>query len=387
MKEYTFILNSKDIDSTNKCLIKLWSAFLKNGKIGWHYRPWKNKNIIDVGDVSVHNFGSYNVLFLSKTKKIVTSVIFKKHNNENFTKKEISYFNEINNERFKIKEKQFICAISFKIESLFGVKYLYPFSNNILSVYCIGDKQYIEFQINGFCKEEVSEKIVKISQEISDFLSTQTNSVLKVDNITFLTKKTSLSKEIKNLAQQNIDWIDEYPIDNSHFILPKYAKILLEKIILKDNNDLEILLKVFHHFSHAIKLQQEYMQTELIISQLMSSIEALAELENYDISRCEKCRQSIYSIRKRVLSLIENNFPKHMKKIFDNYYTTRSKYLHSGILTSSRQYTGICLPKISDKFKSGCEEYPLIINLNLIEWISFLIRRKTANFVKNTISK
>ena len=385
MKDYTFALNSKDIDSTNECLMKLWATFLNYGKLGWHYRPWKDGKTIDVGDVSVHDFGSYNVIFLSKTKKIVTGVIFKKNNNEKLTKKEIDHFNKINDERFKLNEKQFIFAISFKIESLFGVKYLYPFSNDILRIYCIDDKQYIEFQVNGFCKEQVFEKVLETSQQISDFLSTQINSVVDVDNITFLTKKTSLSKEIKNLIQKDTDWMDEYPIKNSHFILPEYAKYLLEKIILKDNDELLILLKVFHHFSHATKLQQKDMQTELITSQLMSSVEVLTELEEHDMTNCKECGQSIYSIRQRVLSLIENDLSKHMRKTFDNYYATRSKYLHSGLLVSNRQYIGVCLPKISDKFNNGCEEYSLKQDINLVEWIGFLIRKKTRNFVMNII--
>lgn len=387
MKNYTFTLNSKDIDSTNECLIKLWASFLNNGKFGWHYRPWKDGNKIDVGDVSVHDFGSYNVIFSSKTKKIVTSVIFEKHNNEKLTNKEIDYFDNINDERFKLNKKQFLFAMSFKIDSFFGVKYIYPFSNDIFSVYCIDDKQYIECEVNGFCKEHVSEQVFELSQLIADFLSTQINSAVEVNNITLLTKKTLLSKEIKSLIQKDDNWMDEYPINNSHFILPEYAKKLLEKIILNDNADLLVLLKVFHHFSHATKLQQKNIQNELITSQLMSSVEVLTELEEHNTANCKECGQSIYSIRKRVLSLIENDLSEHLIKIFDNYYATRSKYLHSGLLVSNRQYTGVCLPKISDKFKNGCEEYPLRQNTNLIEWIGFLIRKKTKSFVINKHNK
>jgi hypothetical protein len=115
----------------------------------------------------------------------------------------------------------------------------------------------------------------------------------------------------------------------------------------------------------------------------MSSVEVLTELEEHYTTNCKECGQSIYSIRKRVLNLIENNLSEHMKKTFDNYYTTRSKYLHSGLLVSNRQYIGVCLPKISDKFKNGCEEYPLKQDINLLEWIGFLIRKKTRNFVIN----
>ena len=124
MKNYKFILNSKDLDSTNECLMKLWTSFLNNGKLGWHYRAYKINNIIDVGDVSINEHDSYNAKFLSKTKKIVTADIFERHDKKELENGEIDYFNKINNERVELSKKHFIMAISFKMKSIFGVRYL-----------------------------------------------------------------------------------------------------------------------------------------------------------------------------------------------------------------------------------------------------------------------
>ena len=99
MKQYEFNINSNDLQSTNQCLLKLWATFLKKGKFAWHYRPYKEKNTINVGDVTIGNIGNYQVLFISKTKQIITKVIFQKHNNIKFSEKEINYFNEIDNEQ------------------------------------------------------------------------------------------------------------------------------------------------------------------------------------------------------------------------------------------------------------------------------------------------
>ena len=82
--------------------------------------------------------------------------------------------------------------------------------------------------------------------------------------------------------------------------------------------------------------------------------------------------------------MINKDLSPSLRKKFDNYYNTRSKYLHSGLLVSSREYTGRCLPIISDKFSSDCNEYPLKKDINLIEWIGFLIRKKTKEFLINT---
>ena len=382
MKNYKFILNSKDIESTNECLMKLWATFLNNGKLAWHYRPYKTNNIIDVGDVSINEHDSYNVKILSKTKKIATAVIFERHDKKELGNAEINYFNKINNERVELSKKHFIVAISFKIKSIFGVRYLHPFSNKIINVYCIDDKQYVEFTLNGFSKEQVSENAVEFAQVISDFLSTQTNSIVNIENINFLTKKTILSNKIKQKEQEDEEWIDDYPITNSHLILPSYAKKLLELIISSENNNkLSIILKASHHYLNALKLDEKEIQNELIISQLMSSVEVLSELENHEKNKCKDCGQDIYSIRKRVLDLINKDLSPNLRKKFDHYYNTRSKYLHSGLLISSREYTGKCLPIISDKFPSGCNEYPLKKDINLIEWIGFLLRKKTKDIL------
>lgn len=383
MKNYKFILNSKDLNSTNECLMKLWASFLNNGKLAWHYRPYKIKNIIDVGDVSINEHSCYNVKIISKTKKLATSVLFERQDSKTLENREIEYFNKINKERVNLPKKHFIIAISFQIKSIFGIKYLYPFSNEILNLYCIDDKQYVEFTLSGFSKEQVSENAIEFAQVISDFLSTQTNSIITIDDITFLTKKTVLSKKIKERIQEDDEWIDDYPIDNSHLILPQYAKELLKLIILSDNTDKQlIILKASHHYLNALKLDEKEIQNELIISQLMSSVEVLTELENHKKSKCNECGQDVYSIRKRVLSLIDKDLSPYLRKKFDHYYNTRSKYLHSGLLISSREYTERCLPIISDKFSNGCNEYPLKKDINLIEWIGFLIRKKTKETIQ-----
>lgn len=382
MKNYKFTLNSNDLNSTNECLMKLWASFLNNGKLAWHYRPYKEKNIIDVGDVSINENYSYNVKFISKTKKITTSVIFERQDNKILEKTEIDYFNKINKERVDISKKQFIIAILLNIKSDFGVRYLYPFSNEMINIYCIEDKQYIEFTLNGFCKEQVYENAIEFSQIIADFLSTQTNSIINVEKIIFLTKKTSLSKKINHIIQDDNEWVDDYPIDNSHLILPEYAKELLKLIILNEYKDkLKSILNASHHFLNAIKLNDKDIQNELIISQLMSSVEILTELNNYKKNKCNECGQDVYSIRKRVLNFIETDLSPYLRKKFDNYYNTRSKYLHSGLIVSNREYAGRCLPIISDKFQSGCHEYPNRRDINLIEWIGFLIRKKTKEVV------
>ena len=47
----------------------------------------------------------------------------------------------------------------------------------------------------------------------------------------------------------------------------------------KNSKELKILLRAAHHFQHSLMLHQKKIQTELIVTQFMSSIEALTELD------------------------------------------------------------------------------------------------------------
>jgi hypothetical protein len=109
----------------------------------------------------------------------------------------------------------------------------------------------------------------------------------------------------------------------------------------------------------------------------MSCLEVLTEYKKHDPATCPSCGQPRYSIRQRVLSLIAEELSPHtyMKKRFDEYYVIRSKYLHSGELTTRRRYHGVSLLQISDKSSSGCKTYPFLEDINLIEWVSYIGRK------------
>lgn len=327
----------------------------------------------------VHHLSiNYEVNFHVSRNNVIQNVVLTRQDEEQITEKEREYLTQIDTERKKLKKQIFYVQVQFSIESFKGIKYFYPFEYQNMTMYCIDDKQDLDFQIKGFCEQQISEEVLELFEKIASFLSTQTNATIEIKKVSFVNNLVKLKEDISSQNQEDENWMDDYPLLDSHFILPAYAKKLLCKIIeQKNSKELNILLRASHHFKHSLLLHQKYMQTELIVSQLMSSIEALTELETYTKTTCPSCSQKIFSIRKRVAVLLQKEFSQHMVKMFDYFYDMRSKYLHEGKLRLYREYTGVSLPQISQSSKRGCEDYALMFPMiNLIEWIGWLIRKR-----------
>ena len=255
MKSYEFKIDSSDLDSTNESLIQLWSSFLSNGKVGWNYRPYKIKNIINVGDVSINGYGDYNVQFRGKSKEVITGVIFEKHNRAAFTQDEINYFIKIDQKRHEIIKKSHWIALELEIDSLFGVKYFYPYFSTNLSIFCICEKHFIEFEFSAYSKEHLEERVLILIDKLTSILSAQTNSLIKIKEISILQKRTQTNLPFNSESQIDVDWIDSYPIKDHYFILPEYALKFLFLSIEFEDDMITKLLRSSHHFIHGLGLQ------------------------------------------------------------------------------------------------------------------------------------
>lgn len=374
MKEIVIVHVTESLDESNDYLMKMWSVMINKGKIGWQYRPYKSDSIIDVGDISIHGLGDYSVKIKSKTRKTIGGLIFRRHDEKDISKEEKEYFENLKVEINRIEKKAFIYTAKITIESQFGIKYIYPFKLEDFSIYCTNDNQFLEFTVYAYSEAHAKELFSVKARLIADLLSIQINSHIKIEGFTSRSSLVTLSDQIENKEQLNKDWIDDYPIENDHFILPDYSRQMFLDII-KDSKNLDVLLKSCHHFCNALGLSYQNVHEDLIVSQIMSSIEVITEINSYPTEQCKECGQLIFSIRNRVLDLIEHEMVDHMRKIFSDFYETRSKYLHAGRIRSTRVYIGVCLPQISDNTKSGCAAYPTKFELNLIEWVGWLLRK------------
>lgn len=374
MKEFAISHVSDSLNDSNDYLMRMWSVMLNKSRIGWLYQPFKSSSIIYVGNMSIHGLGDYSVKIKSKTRNTISGLIFRRLDGNNITESEKVYFENLQVEIDKIEKKAFIYAVKMKIDSQFGVKYIHPFQLQDFSIYCINEKQFIEFTVYAYSEGHAKELFNIKARSIADLLSIQINSHIKLEGFSLRSKRVNLSNQIENKKQLNEDWIDDYPIENDHFILPDYSKQKFLDVVNGSKN-LDVLLKSSHHFCNALGLSYQNVHEDLIVSQIMSSIEVITEINSYPIEQCKECGQLKFSIRNRVLDLIEHEMADHMRIIFSDFYETRSKYLHAGRIRSTRVYTGVCLPQISDNTKSGCLDYPTKFELNLIEWVGWLLRK------------
>lgn len=175
MNEYIFEIKASNVKKSNEQLMQLWATFLKEGKIGWQYTPYKNEqeNIIFVGFMDVHHLSiNYEVNFQISRNNAVQKVVLTRQDNASLTEQERKYLTQIDTERKKLKKQIFYVQVQFSIESFRGIRYFYPFTHQSMTMYCIDDKQYLDFAIKGFCKQQISEQVVELFEKIASFLST-----------------------------------------------------------------------------------------------------------------------------------------------------------------------------------------------------------------------
>lgn len=378
MKKYKFDIIASSESISNRELIKLWSTFESVGQFGWLYQPYKDKQSIYLGIVSITVSNEITVHLKMKTKKLVSHVIFSKSSGLDLNESEIAYLSNVDRLRKKIELTTFLATSKMEIKSDFGISKMHSCRGEYFSISDDESNVYnnLEVLINAYGETHCKELALKNNFEIADIISSQCNSLAIVSDIS-IKRYESLEKinDGKHIEQRDIKWIDEYHKEDNKFIIPKYAIRMIDSILTEETEETSVSIRASHHFANSLKLVKNDIPIELIITQLMSAVEVIAETTVVNTKACTECGQKMYSIRKRVLALIEDVFHPGMRYIFDDYYINRSKYLHSGKLASKFTYSGRCLPKIASNSRTGCDKYLPNWDLNLIEWVGYIIRR------------
>lgn len=92
---------------------------------------------------------------------------------------------------------------------------------------------------------------------------------------------------------------------------------------------------------------------ELAVLYFMSALEVIT-LNDIKPEKCNECGQQRYSIARRVVDLVYDiTNSEALKKKIKDYYTYRSKFVHTGEMLSSSNYVGTSIPLLSIREKNG----------------------------------
>lgn len=257
-----------------------------------------------------------------------------------------------------------------------------PFASSIGDEYRLFQNQLgesvLEVQFFAFDPDDAIHLAASKIQQVCDLLSVFTNSYVKMTKLICSNSFTDINQSSD--FSGDLDWIDDHPIENGLITLANYQKLIINQML--QGNIKSQFVSGAAHFNNAAYLLRDYSLskgaiTDTAIVLYVSALEAFAmtkEVTKDSCSSCSSCGQVKYSIRRRVLDLVDEFLPKHLVKFIDGYYASRSKFLHEGIHSSTNNYFGKSIPQLSPNSDSGCHMPATIMQINLRDYVSYIFR-------------
>lgn len=388
-----FEINYNSVEKSNLFLRALWANLRGGERMGWQTMPFKDskKQIIELGNVSSSMLNClYSVKLSYKVKGCIKSIIFEPvdSNKENSCDYEklgelINNAKKYNN-HIKTSNQYTTCkTLGCGIDN-YGAEDFEIISHNNTHFSII-------IKVQGFDEKDIGSETLRITSQIIDFLSTQ---ISKAIYHTDIEKRPSNRKGKNDYIHKN--WVDDYPVFNKKIRLLEPSTNVISKVISKDYcKDFEKYLDACRLYHTATKYKEALYSCEIIgfnpeqhglsfneVANMlyMSSFEVLASIVDSSTTRCNDCGQQIFSIRQKVIRLIEQYSDGYMdKRIIDNYYKKRSAYVHSGEFLGNRSYYGgVSNPQI-DKSDLGVISQIPLVNLIMLKEIGGYIFRRFLN--------
>ena len=363
--EKTYLVNFTSNDESNEYLRCLWSRLRKNfGKIAWNLHPTKiaeksyiNIGHIDLGQISHSNVPT-NVKCTYSQKGCLKSISFsnsKLINIKGFQSlldKSIEEAKEYQNLK---EELRLIVNLdqSIQFKKTEGRYFQIESDKLKFTVFGYDDVDAITFANSQlrFIKSILSFDTLKFINLNKSGISIIRNSnhpeILLTNSDTGESSLYLTNDEFKNLEiSENIgNYIDHFLSKPLNYSEPLNS---FEKSILFFSEGL------FFEELYNTSIAMDFNSIEYAITSYMSSLE-LITIDDIQSKKCNFCNQETFSISKRIMNLAKEANVKNdiIKKIISGYYITRSKFVHTGLLTSMYNYTGNSIPLLSLNSDTG----------------------------------
>lgn len=401
------------IEKSNDFLLALWDEIQNEfGKCAWQYSPYKDgkRQFISFGNMDIGIEENISVGITYKKKGCIEDILFtfdQSNNGENLA------------DRLKILVSDAKNRIGDKTISTFRIPF---FSIHGLMANYDGERfkiykskkqvnNIIELSISGYGRND---KIASISTNLNlilNLFSSFTNSVFITDQNLENEVDSINNNELKNIYNDDPDFLDGISILDGEILLPKKATSLVDrllknellradKICLDSSNlyhsgrkiDAQIMdlmrygeLEEIGDNSFQFKLEERneiltqsrklnLLNSEMSTVLYISALEVAASITEFEKSRCKECGQLKYGISKRVYEFVSSNINEHIAKFIKDKYNERSSFVHTGKLMSNYSYSGNSLPQLSSSSSNGCLTRIQSPDINLREFTSFLIR-------------
>ena len=266
-------------------------------------------------------------------------------------------------------------------------------------------------QVLAYDQDDAKSQFIHKLNHCLDVLAVETNVPFWISHN--IKKQTAEDKRLQDFFVSDNDWIDDFPVLDSHLVISKEGKRLLALIAAgEETEEIQTFLAACRHFHTARKFDAQIhnklsfgetqkieknqfsvsfrerdsrladayemgsAHDEITTVMYMSALEVAANIGIAPIQSCEKCSQPMYRIRQRVADMASKYLPeKVVKNFIKDHYDNRSKYLHTGIMLTDQTYMGKSSPQLDTSSPSGCKVPHQVPVMNVREFTSYCLRK------------
>lgn len=356
-----YSLNFETNNESNEFLRCLWSRLRRNyGNATWLLNPIKlpKKNYVNIGNIDLGEISHSNVSCTYSKKGCLKSITF---NNSKLIDKE--KFESLLDK--SINEAKNYDSFKFTFNYITTLDNFIIFKKVEYKYFKIGNDK-LRLTVTGY--DDIDAKTFATSQ--LRFV----RSIMSFDTLKFINFSETGISVVRNMNHREIVLIDSDTGEQSSYLTSDAFKKLeisgktgnyIDYYLSKPLNYFELynsFEKSILFFSEGLFFEELYNTSfaldfnciEYAITSYMSSLE-LITLNDIESKKCNTCNQETFSISKRIINLakeanVENEL---IKKIISEYYVTRSKFVHAGILTSMYNYNENSIPLLSVNSENG----------------------------------
>ena len=357
--------------NSNHFLWQLWHLFdvqyapvKEKVVVPWAFMPRRyngKKNLIIVlGDINT-SLGNFLVAISCVRKGDIDSICFYSgwHNDKSIKQKLRVIVGEALNKIDEVESFHFRVELCSKFEKLKFATYI----GERFKIYTMNEKVYVAFDVLCADRYEAYHLGMERLKYFSAFLSVETNIVFDYEPIDLCAEKDNIDS-LEMMFMQN--FIDDYSIVNDEVVLSDEAFNFLNQYVFVERDlDLDkvseyFLLACIHVYDgikeedslddnvrftfpkysvSAAKIQLKDKQEKYThcIMHYLSAIET-ASYSDGNHETCETCGNVKYKIGARVKDFTTKYFNEEVGKLFKGLYSIRSKYLHTGTLSTSGDF-------------------------------------------------
>lgn len=410
-------VGTKGITESNHFLWKLWHLFdlqyappsIKD-HTPWAYLPdryiGKKNQILVLGNINT-SLGNFQVAISYVTKGDIDSISFYSgiHNDKPTYRKLRDIVLKAKDEIDQLETFHYKVELFSRFENLKFHTYI----GQHFKLYSQDEKIFVSFDITCADKYEAYHLGMERMKYLTAFLTVETNILFDYpviecstevddvhnDDIVFSKNYIdgySIADDVVLLSEDGFKFLNQYVFVERDLHLSQLVKYFLLGCIhvqdgMTEQESFDDIVKMsFSNLSYAIKRTQIKNRQEKYTHCIMHYLSAIetASFEEGNHEVCKTCGNIKYKIASRVNDFVAKYMTEDLGRVFKGLYGIRSKYLHTGILSTSGDFLnsrpildgGSELGLADNSFVSvrANGSIATVSALNIKEWTTFCLR-------------